>query len=232
MDVYSYLFKKINKKTKVNFENLNFNIKFYSDENNIIYEIDKNLRITIDKLKYSSHVLIFKKEYQEEEFKKILKLVDIINRYNYINFSILEDNLVSFDIDYITVNTLSGFENPYLKFNYKVLQKNFPESNTIDILKSNSYYYDKFFKENIEIIINLKLKKFISFLKKIYGKSFTEKEYLKDIVELEKFDYILKDFILEKANLNQKKCFNFFYYIMGRVLNDLHLLPKKYIYFY
>ena len=40
-------------------------------------------------------------------------------------------------------------------------------------------------------------------IKKIYGKDFEQKDYLKDIRELEKFDYTLKNFILEKANLEK-----------------------------
>ena len=114
----------------------------------------------------------------------------------------------------------------------RTFQKNFPKSENLDILKSNSYYYDKFFKENIDVIINMKLKKFVQTLKKIYGSEFEEKKYLNNITELEKFDYTLKNFILEKANLDKKKCFNFFYEIMGKILADLYLLPKMYIIFY
>ena len=102
----------------------------------------------------------------------------------------------------------------------------------LDILKSNSYYYHNFFNEYVDSIINLKLKEFIKFLKKIYKDKFYKLAYLKDIIELEKFDYTLKNFILEKANLDRKKCFDFFYSNMGKIMEDLHLLPKKYIMFY
>lgn len=232
MDIYSYLFKNINKKTKIDYNNSNFEIKLFTEKNTLIYEIFDYGRIFIEKENYSSKVNVLSREYQENLYKNFLELVDIINRYNYINYSILEDNLLFNNVDFITVNTLSGFKNPYSKFGYKVLQKNFPESKNLDILKSNAYYYDKFFKQNIDIIINLNLKDFIDLLKKIYGKEFNQKDYLKDIKELQKFDYTLKNFILEKANLNKITCYNFFYNIMGKVLEDLYLLPKKYIYFY
>ena len=144
----------------------------------------------------------------------------------------IEDNLTFHGVDFITVNTLSGFENPYIKDGFKVLQKNFPKAENLDILKSNAYYYDKFFKENIDTVIDLKLKEFIKLLKKIYGNEFNNKKYLKDIEELEKFDYTLKNFILDKANLEQKSCFVFFYESIGKVMDDLYLLPKKYIMFF
>lgn len=231
MDIYSYLFKSIEKKTKIEYKKSTFEIKFYKDQD-LIYEICDVCRIVINIKDYSAQTTIFKREYEEHEFKKILEIINIINKYNYVNYNTLDDNLVFHGVDYITVNTLSGFENPYLNYNYKVQQKNFPKSESLDILKSNAYYYDKFFKENIKVIINLHLKKFIGFLKKIYGQEFKEKKYLKDVMELEKFDYTLKNFILERANLDKKRCFNFFYDIMGRILDDLYLLPKKYIYFY
>jgi hypothetical protein len=232
MDIYTYLFKKNIRKTKIIFEDYIFYIKLYQDENNILYEIFDWGRVEIDNKDFSSEIKIFEREYNEKEFYIFLKLIDIINRYNYINYSILLDTLTFHNVDFMTVNTLSGFKNPYLESGYKVLQKKFPATKNLDILKSNSYYYHNFFNEYVDSIINLKLKEFIKFLKKIYKDKFYKLAYLKDIIELEKFDYTLKNFILEKANLDRKKCFDFFYSNMGKIMEDLHLLPKKYIMFY
>jgi len=232
MDIYTYLFKNSNKKTKINYQNNTLDIKLFKEEQILIYELFEQGRLTINKKDYSSTIKGFSQNYKEKEFKEFLQIINIINKYNYVNYCIIEDNLLFQQVNYITVNTLSGLTNPYLDFGYKVLQKNFPETETLDILKSNAYYYDKFFRENINIIINLHLKEFIKLLKKIYGKEFHQKDYLKDIKELEKFDYTLKNFILEKATLEKLTCFKFFYHIMGKVLEDMYLLPKKYIFFY
>ena len=131
MDIYSYLFKTITKKTKIKYENFSFDIKFYKDNNLLIYEGKDIFRITINKDDYSAETNIFNLNYDEKEFLKILKIIDIINKYNYVNYNILDDNLIFHGVDYMTVNTLSGFNNPYIKFNYKVFQKNFPKTETL-----------------------------------------------------------------------------------------------------
>jgi len=235
MDIYTYLLKNIEKKTKVNLENCKFNIKknnsTLSDTKNI-YIIYDWAQINVFKKEGYSIVKCEKKEYDERKFKVFLNLVDTINKYYFLNYSIVEDNLTFHEIDFMTINTLTGMKNPYLDFGFKSLQNDFPHSENLDIVKSNAYYYDKYFKENIELIINFKMDIFIKFLKKVFKKEFNEKKYLKDIEELKEFDYILKDFIIEKANLKKIKCFKFFYKNMENILNDLSLLPKKYIIFY
>ena len=232
MDIYAYLFKDSDKKIIIEFKDTKFSIKKYKESNKIIYEIYNWGRLKINKDDYSSLVENLKKEYKEREYKRYLELIKIINKYNYINYCVFEDNLTFHGVDFITVNTLSGFENPYINNGFKVLQRNFPKAENLDILKSNAYYYDKFFKENVVTVIDLKLKEFIKLLKKIYGPDFNKKRYLRDIEELEKFDYTLKNFILEKANLEQKSCFTFFYESIGKVMDDLYLLPKKYVMFF
>jgi len=232
MDIYSYLFKDLKKTSKIVYRKETFKISKNSKEKEISYLIENWASLTIDKNDYSSSLVRDKKEFSKMEDKKFLEIVDIINNYNYVNYCILKDNLSYYDADYAVVNSLSGFENIYLKNRYFVLQKDFPKSKGIDILKSNSYYFDKYFRENIESLIEFKIKDLIVFLKKIYGNKFNKLSYLNDIKSLEKFDYTLKEFILEKANLSFKSCYLFFYKNMGRVLDDLYLLPKTYIIFY
>jgi len=229
MDIYTYLFKNCKTKKTINFEDINFKIKIYNSNLKLNYDIDDWCKIIINRDKYYSEIECYKKEYSEKKFNIFLKLIDIINRYYYLNYTILKDNLVFKGIDFITVNTLSGLKNPYIDFGFKVIQKDFPYSESLDLIKSNTYYYNLFYKENITKIINLHIKEFIKILKKNYKK---DVKSIEAIFELEEFDYILKDFIIEKANLKRRRCFNFFYYNMGKILDDLELLPKNYIYFY
>lgn len=231
MDIYTYLFKDLKKNTKIEFKSLKFKILKKIDDNFIDYEIEKRGVLKINKKDYSSSLVTLKREFNKMEDKIFLDLLSIINNYNYVNYCIIEDNMTYYDVDYAVVNSLSGFKNIYLENDFLVLQKKFPKS-TIDILKSNSYYFDKYFRENIKEVINFKIKDFIKFLKNIYKKKFDSLEYLKDIKSLEKFDYTVKEFILEKANLNFKSCYLFFYSNMAKVLEDLYLLPKRYIIFY
>jgi hypothetical protein len=228
MDLYTYLLKNIEKKTKVVIDNY----KFYIKKEKLTFFIDSWADIIIYKNESYSFIKCYEKEYLEDNFKTFLDLVDTINKYYFLNYSIIQDNLIFHGIDFMTINTLSGIKNPYLDYGFKSLQNNFPRSDNLDIIKSNAYYYDKYFKENIELIINFKMDIFIKFLKKVFKKEFYQKKHLRDIEELKKFDYTLKDFMVEKANLKKIKCFEFFYKNMEHILNDLSLLPKKYIIFY
>lgn len=232
MDIYTFLFKNINKKTLINFEGENFYLKYYNKQTEVIYEIYEFATVTINREKFYSSVDTLPMEYNQNLFEKFLNLVDIINKYNYTNYCYLEDHLKFKRIDFMTVNTLSGMENPYLNDNFKILQYNFPTTDNVDLLKSNSYYYSKFFKENIENIIILTPRKFLSMLKKIYKENYETKPYIKNLEELSKFNMSMKDFILEKANLNQLSCFKFYYSLMTKILLDMYLLPKKYVKFY
>ena len=232
MDIYTYLFKPNKSLTKITFRKIFFKLTKDSNDKNISYDIKNWGLLEINKKDYSSKFVREVREFNKREEMIFLELLNIINNYNYVNYCILEDNLKFYDVDYGIVNSLSGFENIYLKNGFLVLQKDFPKSNSIEILKSNSYYFDKYFRENIDAVINFKIKNFIEFLKKVYGKRFNTIDYLKDIKSLSKFDYTVKEFILEKANLNFKSCYLFFYNNMSKVLDDIHLLPKNYVIFY
>jgi hypothetical protein len=231
MDIYTFLFKTPKTKKTISFRNCKFQLKYYKEEKPI-YEVYEYGRIVVDKQVYYSEVTILKREYDQEKFTIFLELVNIINKYNFMNYTIIDDNLLFNKLDFMTINTLSGMENPYLKDRYQILQTNFPESQNIDILKSNAYYYSKFFKQNIKSIRELTIKKFLQLLKRIYKDEFESKKYLEDFSQLAKFDYTLKQFITDKANLDQISCFKFFYDKMTIILKDLYLLPKKYVKFY
>lgn len=232
MDIYSYLFKDIKKTTNIVFSDIKYKITKSIDEKNIIYTIKDWATLTIYKNFYYSIVEREKKEYDKNADNNFLDLIKVINNYNYVNYCILKDRLLFHNVEYSIVNSLSGFKNIYLEKGYMILQDNVPTIENVDILLSNSYYFDKYFREFIDVIINLKIKEFIKTLKKIYGKDFSKTAYLKDIKSLEKFDYTIKEFILDKANLNFISCYNFFYKNMGKILDDLSLLPKKFIIFY
>lgn len=226
MDIYTYLFKNQTRKVSINFEKFLFDIKFYSDKDLYIYEIFNFGRLTINRENYISNVETFKREFDSEYYDKFLEIIKIINKYHYVNFCTIEDRLTFHGADFITVNTLSGLDNPYFKKGFKVMQKNFPKTQNLDLMKSNTYYYHKFVTEKINILINSKVKDFAKQIKNNFGKEFQEFQ------ELKNFDYILKDFIVEKANLEQKKCYDFFYKNMSKILYQLQLLPKNYIIFF
>lgn len=245
LDIYTYLFqssslKKKSKsiKTLIDYKDLKCFIKANKKEkidNVLVYEIYNHARLTIHlEDNYYSYTTI----YSNKDLEKILDLIDVINKFNHVNYSIIESKIEFHEVDLATVYILNKLTIPFLNYGYEFLQSNIPY-NDIELLKSNSYYYAQYVNQTKNKIVNMSMSNFIKFLKKAYGDKFNDKEYLKEIEGLEKFKMKLPRFMKEKARLpgfdepeDAKGCFDFFYQRMKFILDDLNIRPSHFVKFY
>lgn len=244
-DIYTYLFKSVknfNIKTLVDFNDIQLFIKNKKSNNNVlIYEIYNHARIEYNLEHYYGYTTIF----NAKKLDKVLKLIDIINKFNNINYNIIESKIEYYGVDLTTVYILNDIKIPFISHKYNFLQADIPY-NDLELLKSNSYYYSQYVNQVKDDIIKMSMSKFIKFLKSLYGDKFEEKDYLKEIESLEKFKMRLPRFMKEKAKLpkqlldndndnevsENKECFDFFYLRMRLILEDLHIRPSHFIRFY
>lgn len=245
IDIYTYLFKSSSFKKKshsiktlIDYKDLKCFIKANIKEKNkniLIYEIYDHARLTIYlENNYYSYITI----YSDKQLTKILDLIDVINKFNHVNYSIIESKIKFHDVDLSTVYILNNLTIPYLNYGYNFLQSNIPY-NDMELLESNSYYYAQYVNQIKNEIVNMSMNNFIKFLKRAYGDNFDDKEYLKEIEGLEKFKMKLPRFMKEKARLpgfdepeDAKGCFDFFYQRMKFILDDLNIRPSHFVKFY
>lgn len=242
-DIYTYLFqsnKFIGTKSLIDYNDLHLFIKKEkttkknTSQNTVVYELYGHARIEYNLDHYYGYTTIF----SDKKLNEILTLIDIINKFNHINFNVIESKIEYHGVDLVTVYVLNDMEIPYIKHKYNYLQPDIPLNDT-ELLKSNSYYYSRYVNQIKGDITVMSMSKFIKFLKKLYGESFDKIEYLQEVKSLEKFKMLLPKFMKEKARLpgfdepeNSKDCFDFFYHRMKLILDDLHIRPSHFIKFY
>lgn len=242
-DIYTYLFqsnKFIGTKSLIDHNNLHLFIKKEKSakknisKNIIVYELYGHARIEYNLDYYYGYTTIF----NDKKLDEILSLIDIINKFNHINFNVIESKIEYHGVDMVTVYVLNDIKIPYLNHKYNFLQSDIP-LNDSELLKSNSYYYARYVNQVKDDITQMSMSKFIKFLKKLYGESFDKIEYLREVESLEKFKMRLPEFMKAKARLpgfdepeDAKDCFDFFYHRMKLILDDLHIRPSHFIKFY
>lgn len=240
LDIYTYLFQASTSKNKiktlVDYKDFHcfFKAQNSPSKNILIYEIYGHARIEYNLEYYYGYTTIF----SNKNIDKILELIDLINKFNHMNYNIIESKIEFHGVDLSTVYILNDLKIPFINYGYNYLQSNIPYNN-MELLKSNSYYYSQYVNQVKDDIVKMSMSKFIKFLRKVYSQKFDEKDYLKEIESLEKFKMNLPRFMKEKARLpgfdepeDAKGCFDFFYHRMNLILEDLHIRPSHFIKFY
>jgi hypothetical protein len=247
LDIYTYLFqsssikkKSQSVKTLIDYKDLKCFIKAQKpnkkekSKNVLVYEIYDHARLEYNLDHYYGYTTIF----NNKNLDKVMDLIDVINKFNHINYNIIESKIEWNGVDMPTVYILNNINIPFLNYGYDFLQANIPY-NDMELLKSNSYYYAQYVNQTKNEIVNMSMTNFIKFLKRVYGDKFDQKDYLKEIEELEKFKMKLPRFMKEKARLpgfdepeDAKGCFDFFYHRMKLILEDLNIRPSHFVKFY
>jgi len=165
-----------------------------------------------------------------EELEDFIKIVEKINNFYQVKFSVFHDNLEVDDYKLSTLKLISDFKHPIEEYGFKANQPNFPFTTNLELMDSNIYYFDKFIIRFRNILRKMTIKEFIK-LVEVKDKSNYDfiKLLLNNLGHLDSKIGALYDKLCVKGENYQDGFCLFFLPKLQKGLEILNFLPDIYI---
>lgn len=163
MKLKRFLREASDKEELVSFQNHSIIMKYYKTLEGCKIIIDTTNDYCYDKRGWSK--IKFRQHYESEKFIIFMQIVDQINKYLNVNFSIFPDNLKIEDFKLSSLTLFTDYKHPVEAFGFKANQPHFPFTSNVELLDSNIYFFDEFITRIRLIFSFMTVKDFLDLVK-------------------------------------------------------------------